>query len=76
MKQKLRSQDCSQRLKPLTDHCYESRHEAVQKLAYQHWEQRGHPPGSPEIDWFAAENDLRSYLLASGVLEPGENLYR
>jgi len=62
--------------KPLT-HCYESRHEIIQELAYQHWEKRGRLFGSPEIDWFAAEDALRSYLLASGLqLGPGENLYR
>jgi hypothetical protein len=39
----------------------------VEALAYQHWEKRGRPLGSPEIDWFAAEEALRSYLLASGL---------
>jgi len=61
--------------KPMT-HSYESRHEFVQQLAYQHWEKRGRPFGSPEVDWFAAENALRSYLVASGVeLGPGGDLY-
>jgi hypothetical protein len=61
--------------KPLT-HSYESRQEIVRELAYQHWEKRGRPIGSPEVDWFAAEEALRSYLLASGVeLGPGEDLY-
>jgi hypothetical protein len=62
--------------KPLTDFCREDRHEVVQKLAYQHWEERGRPLGSPEIDWFAAEKAVRSYLLASGIeLGPEEGLY-
>ena len=61
--------------KPLT-HSYECRHEIVLELAYQHWERRGRPFGSPEVDWFAAENALRSYLLASGVeLGLGQDLY-
>lgn len=30
------------------------------KLAYQLWEQRGRPFGSPEVDWFAAEKVLAS----------------
>lgn len=65
-----------QRASPLTDHCGESRHELVQRLAYQHWQQRGCPMGSPEVDWFAAENALRSYLRASRVeLGEGRNLY-
>lgn len=61
--------------RPLT-HSYESRQEIVRDLAYQHWEKRGRPIGSPEVDWFAAEEALRSYLLASGSeLGPGEDLY-
>ncbi len=68
---------CRQELKPPTDFYHEDRREVVQRLAYQYWKERGLPLGSPEIDWFAAENDLRSYLLASGIqLEPGEGLYR
>lgn len=62
--------------KPMT-HSYESRQEFVQQLAYQYWEKRGRPLGSPQVDWFAAEKDLRSYLLNSGVaLGEGGNLYR
>jgi hypothetical protein len=61
--------------KPMT-HSYESRQEIVRELAYQHWEKRGRPFGSPEVDWFAAEDALRSYLLASGVeLGRGQDLY-
>jgi Protein of unknown function (DUF2934) len=72
-----RNEDWLQRPQPLTDFCREDRHEVVQRLAYQYWEKRGHPLGSPEIDWFAAENDLRSYLLACGIeLGPEEDLYR
>ncbi len=63
--------------KPLTDFYGEDRHELVQKLAYQHWEKRGCPLGSPEIDWLSAEQDVRSYLVSSGIaLGPGGDLYR
>ncbi len=31
----------------------------VEKLAYRFWEERGHPFGSPEEDWFRAERELR-----------------
>ncbi len=31
----------------------------IELLAYRYWEDRGRPFGSPEIDWFRAENDLR-----------------
>jgi Protein of unknown function (DUF2934) len=61
---------------PLTDFYGEDRHELMQKLAYQHWEKRGGPFGSPEIDWFAAEDAMRTYLLASGIeFARDEDLY-
>ena len=70
------SEDRAQRPKPLTDFYAEDRHELVRKLAYQHWEKRGSPFGSPEIDWFAAEKAVRAYLLASDIeLGPDEDLY-
>ena len=37
-----------------------SRREVTAKLAYQLWEQRGRPFGSPEVDWLAAEKALDS----------------
>ena len=37
-------EDQVRRPEPLTDFCREDRHELVQKLAYQHWEERGRPP--------------------------------
>jgi hypothetical protein len=46
----------------------ESRHEFVAKLAYQNWEGRGRPLGSPDIDWFAAEQALYQSLVASGLV--------
>ena len=35
-------------------------HAVTAKRAYQLWEQRGRPFGSPEVDWFAAEKALAS----------------
>jgi hypothetical protein len=76
MTEQLRSETHVQLPKPLTDFYGENRHELVQKLAYQHWEKRGRPFGSPETDWFAAEKDMRAYLLASGIqLGLDEDLY-
>jgi hypothetical protein len=46
----------------------EDRHEFVAKLAYQLWEKRGHPFGSPEVDWFGAERAVYSSLLAAGLI--------
>ena len=38
----------------------EARHHSdIAKLAYQYWESRGCPYGSPNDDWFRAEKDLR-----------------
>ena len=31
----------------------------IAELAYRHWINRGCPMGSPEEDWFLAEQDLR-----------------
>jgi hypothetical protein len=67
MTEQPRTEDRLQRAKPLTDFYGEDRHELVQKLAYQHWEQRGCPLWSPEIDWYAAEKTMRTSLLASGI---------
>jgi hypothetical protein len=35
-------------------------HELTAELAYQLWEPRGRPFGSPEVDWFSAERALAS----------------
>ncbi len=71
-----KSEDRMQQTEPLTDFYGEDRHELVQKVAYQLWEKRGSPLGSPEMDWLAAEEIVRAYLLASGIeLESGETLY-
>lgn len=33
-------------------------HEMTAKIAYELWERRGRPLGTPEVDWFAAESAL------------------
>ena len=48
----------------------ESRHEFVAKLAYQHWQKRGMPLGSQEVDWFSAERAVYESLVASGLISP------
>ena len=53
-----------------TDFLGESRHEFVAKLAYKLWEQRGRPLGSPDADWFAAEQAVYASLAASGMISP------
>lgn len=59
-------------------------HELTEKLAYEHWERRGRPIGSPEVDWIAAEQLLAKtqehsgdeFSLCSLRLEPDERPYR
>jgi hypothetical protein len=34
-------------------------HGEIARLAYSYWEARGCPLGSPDEDWFRAEQDLR-----------------
>jgi len=59
--------DGQQRVELTPDFHGESHHEFVARLAYQHWEGRGRPLGSPEVDWFAAEQAVYESLVASGV---------
>ncbi len=33
-------------------------HKAIAILAYQFWQERGCPNGSPEVDWYRAEQIL------------------
>jgi hypothetical protein len=59
-------------------------HELTATLAYEYWERRSHPVGSPEIDWSAAERALalphgeekKEFSLYSLCLEPDEKPYR
>ena len=52
----------------------------TKQLAYENWERRGRPIGSPEVDWFAAEKELAATFgeraeglsLNSVQLEPDE----
>jgi len=54
----------------VVEHAYESRHELVTRLAHQLWEQRGSPVGSPDVDWFRAEQAVYSSLVAAGLITP------
>jgi hypothetical protein len=42
-------------------------HEEIARVAYSYWEARGCNGGSPEEDWFRAENELRAKRAASGL---------
>jgi len=65
--------NCVDRPKLITDSYREDRYEVTAKLAYEHWEKKGRPLGSPDVDWYAAEATLREYLAASGI-EIGPNV--
>jgi hypothetical protein len=34
--------------------------EEIAARSYELWQERGYPHGSPEIDWFRAEEELRN----------------
>jgi hypothetical protein len=34
-------------------------HDDIAQRAYALWEARGRPEGSPQVDWFRAEQELR-----------------
>jgi hypothetical protein len=73
MPDKTRRRDKQQPLELIPDFSYESRHEFVEKLAYKLWEQRGHPLGSPDVDWFAAEQAVYASLAAAGTITSSSN---
>lgn len=70
MPDKIKSLDRRQPVELATDFLGEDRHEFVAKLAYELWERRGRPFGSPEVDWFAAERAVYLSLVASGLIFP------
>lgn len=37
----------------------------IEQLAYQFWEERGRPLGSPDEDWFKAEREFRRELIGT-----------
>ena len=43
----------------LTDGESSGSHASIGRLAYRLWQNRGRPTGTPEIDWFHAENEVR-----------------
>jgi len=73
MPEKSRPADNHQSLELIPDFAYESRYEFVERLAYKLWSQRGRPLGSPDVDWFAAEQAVYASLVASGMITPSAN---
>ncbi len=57
------------------------RHDEIAKLAYELWERRGRPLGSPEIDWyggkcFGCADSQEQFSLLNVRMEPEEGPYR
>jgi Protein of unknown function (DUF2934) len=73
MPEKTQWRDQQQPPELIPDSSYESRHQFVEKLAYKLWEQRGSAPGSPDVDWLAAEQAVYASLVASGMITPSPN---
>lgn len=50
-------------------------HDDLRKRAYEYWEERGCPIGSPEIDWWRAELELsaegQNDMANAGERQPG-----
>jgi hypothetical protein len=44
-------------------------HQHIAERAYELWEARGCPHGSPELDWIQAEEELRDSLRSNDLLE-------
>ena len=38
---------------------FSPRHDEIELLAFELWQERGAPTGTPEIDWFRAEEELK-----------------
>jgi hypothetical protein len=68
MPNETRPPDRQQPLELVPDFSYESHYEFVERLAYKLWVQRGSPLGSPDVDWFAAEQAVYASLVASGTI--------
>jgi len=45
-------------------------HQEIERLAYWLWQERGMPMGSPDEDWFFAEQLLRRRYQRSGLSMP------
>jgi hypothetical protein len=44
-------------------------HDRIAVLAYEMWQRRGCPAGSPEDDWYRAENHLQGRALGAAAFK-------
>jgi hypothetical protein len=56
----------SENTSPDINGCAVSVQEKIALLAYTYWEQRGRIGGSPEEDWFRAEQEILGQVSAEG----------
>jgi hypothetical protein len=73
----LGTQDFETRNSTKTMNEQDTHQQRIERLAYQLWQERGSPLGSPEDDWFRAENEFRreaspALLLSEFVMGPVE----
>ena len=68
-----RSLDRQHPIELIPDFAYESHYEFVARLAHKLWVQRGRPLGSPDVDWFAAEQAVYASLVAAGTITSSSN---
>ena len=58
---------------PVTQQTQDAPQEERALRAYRLWEERGCPIGSPEEDWFRAEEEIRSEQAARDEVERARN---
>jgi len=73
----LGTQDFETRNSTKTMNEQDTHQQRIERLAYQLWQERGSPLGSPEDDWFRAENEFRreaspALLLSEFAMGPVE----
>lgn len=44
-------------------------HRQIEQRAHELWKARGCPRGSPEVDWFRAEEELRAAIKSANAIE-------
>jgi len=72
MPEESRPSNSQSMLELVPDFLYQSRREFVERLAFKLWAKRGFPLGSPDVDWFAAEQAVYTSLVTSGMIAPSD----
>jgi hypothetical protein len=59
-----RALEAAEKPRPTIDGDIEITPNQIAALAYEYWQDRGCPNGSPELDWLKAEADLQNQAAA------------